>query len=747
MNSVSRLSMATVWFTCLWSASSASDAQSLAGGSGGSGEVRADGASSDALQEVVVTAQKRTENLQSVPIAVTAISADELRAAGVTSTMQLENLTPGLNLGMTGDNFLPHLRGVGSTAAGPGNENSVAVYVDGVYYASQIWGIASLGDTADIAVLKGPQGTLFGRNATGGVIQISTRGPSQQFQGDVSTSLDNFLTTTTNLFVTGGVTDTLATSLAASYSYQAHGWGTDTFTGQKDVDRTGRDLNIRNKWLFSPADTTSILLSLDYMNRNTNVGFVDVPYPGTKLLVPGYVGSTNPWDADPGVLTDINTEGGGASLTINQELPFARLVSISAYRQLSNFDHDLDVAAGPSLAQVLQIPTEASQISQELQLVSAPSSAIKWATGLYYFNSHDGTGGASFGASPFTINLQPPLVPAGTFRQISIYSSLGAQSYAAFGQVTVPVAAATNLTVGLRYTDEHKTYNGRETLSVNGTTPIPLPLPAIPPSEKFDKLTWRFSLDHQFTDDLLSYLSANRGFKSGGYNGFDPTNPPYNPEVLDAYEMGLKSEWLDHHVRVNGAAFFYNYSNIQVSKYTTTAVIYNGAGAHVEGVDLDAQAKYGNLRISGGFEWLHSRFTSFPNAQFSTPLPLGGAQLYSGNAAGNDLPLAPNFTANLSADYVVEAPSGSLDFNVTDYYNHGWYPEPDNYLRQPAYDLLNLSMALTPLNTRFTAKLFANNLLNKPVYGYFASQALGYFADPGNAPRTYGVMLTYDFGK
>src|SRR5882724_5914789 len=286
MNSVSRLSMATVLFTCLWSASPASDAQSLAGSSGGSGEMRADGPSSDALQEIVVTAQKRSENLQSVPIAVTAISADELRAAGVTNTMQLGNLTPGLNLGMTGDNSLPHLRGVGSTAAGPGNENSVAVYVDGVYYASQIWGIASLADTADIAVLKGPQGTLFGRNATAGVIQISTRGPSQTFQGDVSTSLDNFLTTTTNLFLTGGVTDTLATSLAASYSYQAHGWGTDTFTGEKDVDRTGRNLNIRNKWLFTPGDTTSVLLSLDYRNRDTNVGFVDVPYPGTKLRVP-----------------------------------------------------------------------------------------------------------------------------------------------------------------------------------------------------------------------------------------------------------------------------------------------------------------------------------------------------------------------------------------------------------------------------------------------------------------------------
>ena len=711
------------------------------------GAAGADATDSSALSEIVVTAQKRSENMQSVPIAITAVTAEQLRAAGITNSMQLEDLTPGLDLGSTGDSFLPHIRGVGTAAAAPGNENSVALYVDGVYYANQIWGIASLGDVSDISVLKGPQGTLFGRNATGGVIQMTTRAPSHDFQGDISESYDSYRTTTTNLFVTGGLTDTIATSLSVNYGYQGKGWGTDTNTGTQDVDQLRRDLRLRNKWLFTPSDATTVTVSLDYMNRITNIGFVNVPYPGTTLRVPGYQSSSNPWDADPAVLTRINTQGGGGSITLNQDLGFARLVSISAYRQLANFNHDYAVTATPIPAQVLQIPTQASQTSQEIQLVSLDSSKIKWAAGLYYFNSHDGTGGSNFGASPFTVTLQPPLAPPATTEQISIYTSLGSQSYAGFGQVTIPILPKTNFTIGLRYTDEHKTYKGNEDISIDGGTPEPIPVPAVPPSEEFNKLTWRFSLDHQFTDDLLGYVSDNRGFKSGGYNGFDPTNPPYNPEVLDAYEAGVKSEWFDHHIRANAAGFFYKYSNIQVSKYTNTAVIYNGAGAHISGADFDVQAKFGNFRLSGGFEYLHSSFTSFPSAQFSTPLPGGGAALFSGDASGNSLPYAPTVTADLSADYIAPFAFGNLDFNVTDYYNHGTYPEPDNFLRQPAYTLLSTSVGFTPVSERYGVKIWATNLLNKPVYGYFATQATGYYADPGNPPRTFGVTVNYKFGK
>src|ERR1700722_11554317 len=385
-----------------------------------------------ALEEIVVTAQKRSENLQQVPIAVTALNADQLRAAGITSTLQLENVTPGLNLDISGGFFEPHLRGVGDTADGPGNESSIALYVDGIYYASQIWGVARLGDVADISVLKGPQGTLFGRNAAAGVIQINTRGPSQDFQGDISTSFDSFQTTTTNLFITGGVTETVATSFAAAYSYQGKGWGTDTYTDAQDVDQTKRDINLRNKWLYTPTSDTTVMLSLDYMDRETNQGFVDAPYPGTKLFVPGYVGSTNLWDADSGEVTDITTQGGGASVTLNQNLPFGRLMSISAYRQYSNLIGNFEPTATPILAQVLDIPTIGSQITQEIQLLSPQSSAVKWAVGLYYFNSHDGTGGSSFGASPFTITLRSPLAPPATVKQISIYSSQGTQSYAGF---------------------------------------------------------------------------------------------------------------------------------------------------------------------------------------------------------------------------------------------------------------------------------------------------------------------------
>jgi iron complex outermembrane recepter protein len=178
------------------------------------------------LQEVVVTAQKRSERLQDVPIAVSAVSGDQLESAGITNTMQLAEVVPGLQISSNGGNFEPRLRGIGSTATGPGVEESVALVVDGVYYANPLFGPAQLFGVDQVAVLKGPQGTLFGRNATAGVIQITTKDPTQDFEGEARTSLDNFLTTRSDIYLSGGVTDTLTTSFSGEYAHQGRGWGT-----------------------------------------------------------------------------------------------------------------------------------------------------------------------------------------------------------------------------------------------------------------------------------------------------------------------------------------------------------------------------------------------------------------------------------------------------------------------------------------------------------------------------------------
>jgi len=176
-------------------------------------------ASSDqGLQEIVVTAQKRSENLQRVPIAVTSISAEQLQTAGITNTVQLAAISPGVNVELVNANFQPRIRGVGTSSQGPGVENPVALYVDGIYYASQEFGPGDLSDAQSISVLKGPQGTLFGRNATGGVIQINTRDPSPTFDAELQTGLDSFLTTKTFGYVSGGIADGVRAGLSVVYS-------------------------------------------------------------------------------------------------------------------------------------------------------------------------------------------------------------------------------------------------------------------------------------------------------------------------------------------------------------------------------------------------------------------------------------------------------------------------------------------------------------------------------------------------
>jgi iron complex outermembrane recepter protein len=708
--------------------------QSLAPGNEPSGS-----SESTMVEEIVVTAQKRSQNLQDVPVSINAISGTTLAQAGVDNTQQLSVVVPGLELSANGSQLEPHLRGIGTTASGPGNENSVAIYVDDVYIASQSATLLQLNNISQVAVLKGPQGTLFGRNATGGVIQVTTSDPTGEFRAEVGTSLDNFFTTRSDMYVAGPLTSSLDADISAEYAYQGVGWGQNLDTGE-DIDRIKRDIILRSKWIWAPADDTKIKVIFDYSDQLDNMSSNNfIPYPGTGVAFLGSVRPSDPWNIDDYGSNISEFRGGGVSAEMQQGLGVMRLASITAYRK-DGYDWGFEYTESPTPGEHISIDNPTEELTQEFHLSSLENSRVTWVAGLFYFYD-------SSSSSPTDVGLAGPYSAAlGGLSNVEVLDTQRANSAAAFGQASAEVLPQTNLTLGARYTYERRNFSGFEEGFVSTDISIGPISPYYREYEISHSPTWRVALDHRFDSDLMAYVSYNRGFKSGGFNGFDPTNPPYQPETLNAYEAGIKSELMDRRLRVNAAAFLYNYSNIQISRYDIVADVYNGASARIYGVDLDWDARMTPaLSLTGGMEWLHSEFLDFPLAQFSTPLPGGGDRLYLASAAGNQLPFAPSFTLSLGANYKMSLDRSAFTFDVTNYLNSGYFAEPSNYLRQPAYDYLNASLSWSPDDSGLTLKAFANNLLDKAVATQIGTSSFEYFETYANPPRVYGFSVTYKF--
>jgi iron complex outermembrane receptor protein len=271
-------------------------------------------------------------------------------------------------------------------------------------------------------------------------------------------------------------------------------------------------------------------------------------------------------------------------------------------------------------------------------------------------------------------------------------------------------------------------------------------VPDIPQSQSFDKLTWRVALDHQFTPDILAYASYNRGIKSGGFNMINAGTPGYAPEVLDAYEVGLKTEFLNRTVRLNTAVFFYNYKNIQVFNITGGGAVLtqNAAAAQVYGLDVDlAWRVTPRFTLTAGLGILHSEYTNFPNATFTPASPLLGPQT-RGDASGNELIYAPNMSANLSADYRIPSSMGEFRLNFAVSYRDSVFVSADNRLRIPSYFLANASIGWTSRDDRFGVRLWVRNLFNEDYYANRTEQALGdiqYLAPPITAGITLSTHM------
>ena len=715
------------------------------------------GASGTAIEEIIVTAQKREERLQDVPVSVTSVTATQLHDQGIQNAFDLGNIVPGLNMTESGGGITPFLRGVGNGAAATiGNESSVAVYLDGVYQTRLNIGVLELADIDRIEVLKGPQGTLFGRNASGGLIAIYTRDPTQTPTAEVTLGYDNYATQLAKVYVSGGITDNITADISYIHSLQGDGWGTNLVTGHKwgyenfDV--------VRSKWIFNFPDDTKLTLIGDYdysmgdfgIAGNTppgqTAGFYafDAPSPGAQRATVGF------YDLNSYFQNAAVNRSSAIQAKVDHDFGFATFASITSYRNMT--EQQLTTGTGSPLNDIgYDLINSIRTFTQELQLSSKSGKWFDWIAGLYYLNNYsdyDPTQIMGTGVGPYIL--------AGGFGacagcNLDLIGQQRISDYAAYSQATFHASDDTNITMGLRYTkDDYKAY-GRTVLLMPGTAPDTLQ-PTIISTTNFDKLTYKASLDHHFTEDVMSYISYSRGFKSGGYNIL-PFNPiPAEPEVLDATEIGVKSDLFNRRVQIDAAAFYYHIQHPQVQISNDGIVnILNAGAAAIKGIDLDIQYRITReLRAHLSAEYLDGRYTSYPNAAYiyqNPDPPYGNTEVVTKSATGNRTVLTPRFSLNGGFSYGLDSSIGLFTFVSNYAWNSGFAWDPDNLYWQRSYGLLDASINFNLLsNDQWQFQLWGKNLTGEK----YLTDELEVAGPAGNRyypgpPTTFGLQATYKF--
>jgi iron complex outermembrane receptor protein len=773
----------------------------LLGGSAAYADTVATPSDNDQLVEITVTAQRHAENPQTVPIALTQITPNAALEAGAVSTDMLAQLVPGVQMGHEIDSATTFIRGIGPNSNGTGEESSVAVYLDDIYIPTGNASIFQVNGISGIDVLMGPQGTLFGRNATGGVIQVHTKDPQFAPSADFEGGYGNYGAFAGNAYVTGTVIDDVASNLAVYITDQRDGWGHDVVTGQPAF--TAADWGVRNKWLWTPTSSTRILLAGDFAFTRSEVGlgFNQVPRfvalgghgycigeggddgnPQTSPIAfqcpgpPGatYVGWYNTSDNTNDISAIKHTT---LELKVEQDFGFAKGVSITGWQNMGGFAR-FNQDSSPYGDIDTDLVQKDRNLSQELQLISPDdasyASQLNWIVGAFYMNDNAGYG-PNAQLAGVAEDFPTALVPPNYY--VNLTDNVRTSSVAGYLQETALVAAHTHLSLGGRYTVDKRLFTGgvwfADAIPDVGGLPVceaaPVACPTTPAtsgaSHRWPMATYRAALDHEFTDDLMSYVSWNRGVKSGQFDTFGTAfggpvnNPPVNPELLKSVETGMKSEWLDHHLQLNLSAFHYNVQNLQMAIIVAgdTRLI-NAASAQVNGGEVSVKViPMNRLTLTGGVSILYGRYGSFNNAPdyFPSDAYYAGSVIaspsctpngtYTCNASGLDLIRAPHFGANLAADYIIPSSIGDFALNANVSYTDSFYWAPDESMRQPVVNLFNASIKWSNPSRRYDVRLWGANLTDAEYYSY-GSEAIAYGQQFSPAPpRTFGITAGMHF--
>ncbi|MEY4237459.1 MAG: hypothetical protein RL339_60 [Pseudomonadota bacterium] len=731
--------------------------------------------------EIIVTARHRDERAQDIPVALSVLGGDLLTKTNTTSVADLAKLAPSLSFqGYNPRNTNLNIRGLGNNiaVASDGLDPGVGFYIDGVYYNRPGTAAFDLIDIERIEVLRGPQGTLYGKNTTAGAISVTTAKPKfvPEVNAELSAGNLGFLQAKAAVNVPL-VDDLLAMRLSGSVTSR-EGVLTNQFTGKKLNNRNSYLL--RGQLLFTPGSNVSVRLIGDYAKQKQDccaqvLAGIVAPANGKNFrTIVGLFGYTPVIDPFARVAVNdraplIENESGGASAQIDIDLPGATLTSISAWRFWNwTPQGDLDFTPLSAFAAADNADRQ-DQYSQELRIASSGSSKIDYVAGLFFYDETiDQHLTVRYGpaATQLVINQALPALILNGVSKIDT-NRYHTTSLAAYGQATLHLSDALSLTAGLRYSHDNK--RGNYSAVAAGGIPLAGPLAAFAPlraafatSGAFDvqskggKLSGLANLSYRINSDVMVYASYSRGNRSGGLNLTQLAtgiSPVVAPESIDAYELGLKSSLLDNRLIFNVAAFLQDDRNYQatVADPTRLAVVYlsNVPKVRSKGFEVDMRgAVSDNFSVYGALAYTDAKLVLFPAA--ACPLELSNQNTC--DLSGYPIPGIPKWSASFGGEFtqpvtVFAAPSEAylgFDYSYRSSVNNGGVSAATEL--DPLH-LVNARLGVRALNRRMDLSVWVKNLFDKQYFSDIAPGVgnTGLLTAQLGDERTFGVTARFHF--
>jgi iron complex outermembrane receptor protein len=692
------------------------------------------------LEEVVVTARMRVENIRDVPVSIVALSGQDIAATGATDLKDLNDMVPNVTVSTGNLESRSNLviRGISTEARSIGQETGVGVYLDGVYTGRAETYNQALPDIEQVEFLRGPQGTIFGKNTIAGAVSLTTIKPSDKELGAFSLDVGNYGLVQGSGFVSGPIRDGLLYGKAVVYGTTSSGYATNVY----DDSKAGRN-NIgggRLELRATPSSDLEIIWQGD-ITREHNAPYRFEVTTGAFGNIPG------PFTFDEAYPSREEVDFGGTALTINYQLGGGyALTSISAWRASSWHEHSDETWNGQQLA-YSEYEEHSTYASQELRITSPANQALEWVAGLYYTHQDSST------HTPVSIGNDLAAIfgiPDG-LESFDERAEVATNGYAAYANGSYHLDRAWTLTVGGRYTDEYKHLDFHQ-IDPDGLGFVPNIGPL---TQNYSKgaFTPTGSVVFAASDQVNLYATISTGYKSGGFNVdtlSTAANLSFDPEHVTNYELGAKGSFLDGKLRADADVFHMDYKDLQITQYDPKSFsnyIGNAARAKIDGFELDLVARPDiHWTVETAVGLLNARFVQFTDQ-------------YGNNLAGNQMVYAPKVTGALALQYTTPV-SAAVDLfaRAEANYRGSSHPDVDNLASDllDSRTLLNARLGLNLDHGRWIVEAYGRNLANK-VYAINATTQLPLLAaviptynyeettTTYGMPRTYGVKVSARF--